>query len=62
MWAFHALGPGWGTLLLVWSVVVGVMDNFVRPVLIKRGADLPLPLIFAGVIGARWPSVSPACC
>jgi predicted PurR-regulated permease PerM len=22
-----------------------------RPVLIKRGADLPLPLIFAGVLG-----------
>jgi len=27
------------------------MDNFVRPVLIRRGADLPLLLIFAGVIG-----------
>jgi predicted PurR-regulated permease PerM len=50
-WAFHALGTGWGTALLVWSVVVGTMDNFVRPVLIRRGADLPLLLIFAGVIG-----------
>jgi len=27
------------------------MDNFLRPLLIKRGADLPLLLIFAGVIG-----------
>jgi predicted PurR-regulated permease PerM len=27
------------------------MDNFVRPVLIKRGADLPLLLIFTGVVG-----------
>jgi len=27
------------------------MDNFLRPALIKRGADLPLLLIFAGVIG-----------
>ena len=26
-------------------------DNFLRPLLIKRGADLPLLLIFAGVIG-----------
>lgn len=50
-WAFHALGSGWGTLLLAWSIIVGVMDNFVRPVLIKRGADLSLLLIFAGVIG-----------
>jgi predicted PurR-regulated permease PerM len=50
-WAYHALGPGWGTLMLVWSLVVGLLDNFLRPVLIKRGADLPLLLIFAGVIG-----------
>lgn len=27
------------------------MDNVLRPVLIRRGADLPLVLIFAGVIG-----------
>jgi predicted PurR-regulated permease PerM len=26
-------------------------DNVLRPILIKRGADLPLLLIFAGVIG-----------
>ena len=31
--------------------MVGTMDNFLRPWLIKRGADLPLLLIFAGVIG-----------
>ena len=27
------------------------MDNFLRPILIKKGADLPLLLIFAGVVG-----------
>jgi len=42
---------GWGTFLLAWTVVVGLMDNVLRPILIKRGADLPLLLIFAGVIG-----------
>jgi predicted PurR-regulated permease PerM len=47
-WSDQAL---WGTLLLVWTVLVGTMDNFVRPVLIRKGADLPLLLIFAGVIG-----------
>lgn len=50
-WAYSSLGPGWGTFMLVWALVVGLMDNFLRPVLIKRGADLPLLLIFAGVIG-----------
>ena len=42
---------GWGTVLLVWSIVVTALDNILRPVLIKKGADLPLLLIFAGVIG-----------
>ena len=31
--------------------MVGSLDNFLRPVLIRRGADLPLLLILAGVIG-----------
>ncbi|MFZ9677938.1 MAG: AI-2E family transporter YdiK [Quisquiliibacterium sp.] len=39
------------TLLLVWTVVVASLDNVLRPYLIRKGADLPLLLIFAGVIG-----------
>jgi predicted PurR-regulated permease PerM len=35
----------------VWTLFVGTLDNFLRPFLIKQGADLPLLLIFAGVIG-----------
>ena len=50
-WAFHSLGTGWGVFLLVWAAVAGTMDNFLRPLLIRRGANLPLLLIFAGVIG-----------
>ncbi len=40
-----------GTVLLVWSAVVGTLDNVIRPVLIRMGADLPLLLILSGVIG-----------
>ena len=50
-WDGHA---GLGTVLLVWTLVVGTMDNFLRPILIRRGADLPLLLIFAGVIGGLF--------
>ena len=39
------------TVFLVWALFVGSIDNVLRPILIKRGADLPLVLIFAGVIG-----------
>ena len=50
-WVFWMGDTGWGIFLLVWSLVVGTMDNFLRPILIRKGADLPLLLIFAGVIG-----------
>ncbi len=43
-----------GTVLLVWTAVVGTMDNVLRPILIRRGADLPLLLIFSGVIGGLF--------
>jgi predicted PurR-regulated permease PerM len=51
VWLYWTGDVVWGTALLVWTIVVGAMDNVLRPVLIKRGADLPLLLIFAGVIG-----------
>lgn len=50
-WLFATDATGWGTFMLVWALAVGTLDNFLRPVLIRRGADLPLLLIFAGVIG-----------
>ncbi|MFN3876134.1 MAG: AI-2E family transporter, partial [Flavobacteriales bacterium] len=36
-WLFYSGDTTWGAFLLVWSIVVGTMDNFLRPVLIKRG-------------------------
>jgi predicted PurR-regulated permease PerM len=50
-WLYWTGDPVWGTVLLVWTLLVGTLDNVLRPMLIKRGADLPLILIFAGVIG-----------
>lgn len=50
-WLFWSGETGWAVFLLAWSLVVGTIDNVIRPVLIRLGADLPLLLIFAGVIG-----------
>lgn len=50
-WLYWSGNSGWGTFLLIWTLVAGTMDNFLRPILIKRGADLPLLLVFAGVVG-----------
>ena len=50
-WVYSTRGGAWGTGFLVWTLFCMTFDNFLRPVLIKRGADLPLLLIFSGVIG-----------
>ncbi len=47
-WKDHTVAA---SVLIAWTIVCGTMDNFLRPILIKKGADLPLLLIFAGVIG-----------
>ncbi len=51
IWLYATGQTGWGTFLLVATVVVISLDNLLRPVLIKKGADLPILLILAGVIG-----------
>jgi predicted PurR-regulated permease PerM len=38
-------------VLIGWTVITGSLDNFLRPILIKKGADLPLLLVFLGVLG-----------
>jgi predicted PurR-regulated permease PerM len=40
-----------GTLLVIFTIPAMVMDNIIRPILIRKGADLPLLLVLAGVIG-----------
>ncbi len=51
VWLYWRGDPTWGTVLLVVTIVVGTLDNVLRPLLIKQGANLPLLLVFSGVIG-----------
>jgi predicted PurR-regulated permease PerM len=53
-WLFWQDQTMWGSIMVVWTIIVGTIDNFIRPMLIKKGADLPLILIFAGVIGGLF--------
>ena len=51
IWLYWSGHPGWGTALLIWSIPVIALDNVLRPILIRRGVELPMLLIIAGVIG-----------
>jgi predicted PurR-regulated permease PerM len=51
VWLYWSGEVFWGTVLVVFTAAVIVVDNVLKPVLIRRGVDLPLLLIVAGVIG-----------
>ena len=51
VWLYWSGASVWGTVLVVWSVLLSTTDSVVRPLLIRRGAHLPLILLLAGVIG-----------
>jgi predicted PurR-regulated permease PerM len=43
---------GWGIFLLLWgALVVSSVDNFIKPMIISRGSDLPFVLVLLGVFG-----------
>jgi predicted PurR-regulated permease PerM len=54
VWLWWQGETAWFVVLLVWTLIVGSLDNVLRPILIKKGADLPLLLNFAGVIGGLF--------
>lgn len=38
-------------VFLIWNVFIMVLDNFLKPLLIGRGVDVPMVVIFLGAIG-----------
>ena len=54
IWVYSQHGGTWGTVFLAWAAICGTIDNLIRPVLIRRSANLPLLLIFVGVVGGLF--------
>lgn len=38
-------------IFLVWCVIVGLMDNVLKPIFLGRGAAVPIAVVFLGVLG-----------
>ncbi len=51
IWLYWYGDTTWGTVLLIWSALLSILDGVLRPILIRRGANLPMILILTGVIG-----------
>jgi predicted PurR-regulated permease PerM len=52
-WLFFQVDAiGWAIFLVVWGiVVVGGVENLIKPIFIGRGSQLPLILVFIGILG-----------
>ncbi len=51
-WLIYKGQIGWGIFLFIWSLtVIGNVDNFIRPMLISRGAKVPFLVVLLGVLG-----------
>jgi predicted PurR-regulated permease PerM len=51
IWLYWTDESMWATLLVIWSILLSTTDSIVRPLLIRKGAHLPVLLLLAGVIG-----------
>jgi predicted PurR-regulated permease PerM len=52
IWLFRSGEIVWGIFLVAWSaILVGNIDNVIRPIFISRGSALPLLLILIGILG-----------
>lgn len=51
VWVFGSNSLGVAAPFAIWSIVVGLSDNVLKPLLLGRGSDVPMVVIFIGAIG-----------
>jgi predicted PurR-regulated permease PerM len=51
IYVFYTASSVTAALFLVWCVVVTLLDNVLKPILLGRGAPVPMLVIFLGAIG-----------
>lgn len=51
LYAFNHYETTPAVIFTVWMVVAGVSDTFLKPLLMGRGVDIPMPIILMGAIG-----------
>ncbi|MEM7435746.1 MAG: AI-2E family transporter [Myxococcota bacterium] len=51
VYVFSVSSTATSVMFAIWAVVVGLSDNFLKPLLMGRGTDAPMIVIFVGAIG-----------
>ncbi len=51
IYAFSEAGTAAAIAFLVWNIAVGLLNNVLKPILLAKGVDAPMAIIFIGAIG-----------
>jgi predicted PurR-regulated permease PerM len=51
LYVFSEHEPLFASLFTGWMIVVGLSDNVLKPILMGKGLDLPMAVVFIGAIG-----------
>lgn len=51
IYAFSLMDTGGAVVFTIWSLLAGASDNFLKPLLLGRGVDIPMLIILIGAIG-----------
>jgi predicted PurR-regulated permease PerM len=50
-YVFYSEATQPAVIFLIWNIVVGLSDNILRPLMLGRGLEVPMPIILIGVLG-----------
>ena len=51
VYAFAIASTTKAVIFAIWCVIVGLMDNVLKPMLLGRGVAVPIAVVFLGAIG-----------
>jgi predicted PurR-regulated permease PerM len=51
IYTFYVSETRVAVIFLIWNLVVGLSNNVLKPILLAKGVDVPMPIIFIGAIG-----------
>ena len=51
IYGFSSAGTAVAIAFLIWNLAVGLMNNVLKPILLGRGVDAPMLVVFLGAIG-----------
>ena len=51
LYAFSITGPVAASLFFTWNIAVSLLDNILKPIIMGKGSDVPMLVIFLGALG-----------